>query len=158
MRFFLSLLFVLGLALPAQSTTVICDGEYLASDSQMSYDRGDRIIHMDWTKKLHYIRGYWVGAAGHVSDIKKFCTWLDGKGEYPYRGTFQCMVICKKGCYIYTEDSRVPDFRFYPCGVGTGAQAALSGYLAGKSIVDAVKYAETQDKYSSGRVQVIKLK
>lgn len=159
MNLFLRLLLCSFLLLtPAQATTVICDGKSIASDSQLTYDYRDKTVEIGHCDKIHIVRGYVVGAAGRVYSINKFLRWLDRKGEYPFNAQhFECIVVCKAGCFRYDEDSSTPQLVFYPVAIGSGGEDALHGYLWGMTLKQAVEHAEKKDKGSGGKVTVIHL-
>lgn len=159
LKWWFSLLAIAFLACPAQATTVIYDGKYLAADTQVTVTYPhSRTLDRYFETKIHKVKGYWIAGAGNLEDIKRFVRWMQGLEDYPLDGSFNCLVISKKTTLLYTDYDMNPKRVAVPVVLGSGGKYALHAYLTKHcNVEEAVSAAFKEDMWSGGPIEVVKV-
>lgn len=133
-------------------TTIAFDGEYLYSDSQVTYAQRKSNI-----KKMFRVGNKYIAIAGDVSRWPSILKAVEANiGISSAVGSDSTLFLVKdKKLTIYSEgetwEQAAPDF------AGTGAPYAFGAHKAGSSVKDSVKIAASLDLYSGGPIKQLKV-
>ena len=135
-------------------TTIVFDGETLASDSRAT---GNYIE--DKTQKLFTQGNRHYGFCGRITSAHLFLQWANNRTEEKPRldDDFEVIEIDKGKPYYY-DKNLVKTKASTPCSIGSGCHLAMSAILCGKNAKEAVSIAKLLDEGSGGKVQAIKVK
>lgn len=136
-------------------TTVICDGESMAADSQQAGDFID-IIEVE---KVYKVGDMLVGMAGSANTAALFIKWvktgmLDDSFPKFEAKSFEAMIL-KDGVVLYYDDNTTGIPTGMPSAIGSGGGYAIAAVLAGASVEEAVKIACRLDTGSGGKIQCV---
>lgn len=134
-------------------TTVVFDGETLASDSRTT---GNYIE--DNTKKLFKQGNRLYGFCGRVTTAYLFLQWSNDRTKEKPRldDDFEVIEI-ENGKPYYYDKNLVKTPTTTPCSIGSGCHLAMAAILSGKNSKQAVEIAKKLDECTGGKVQTIKI-
>lgn len=141
-------------------TTVVCNREYMASDSQISRSNltvgGIAKLFRGPDGSVLGLCGTWVVGAGLID-------WLCGRADAPPsliddEDDWNVLWLRRDGLWLIEDRS----FRLVPAGadayaIGSGAQLALGAMAMGATPQQAVKVAAQFDMYTGGRIKTMAL-
>lgn len=135
-------------------TTIAWDTKYLAADSMVT----EGGVICGYEDKIIKLTAGWLASTGHMTDRYKFIAWIE-KGMPDEKPTlhddFEAVLLRPDGLLEFDVDlvgTRVE----YSAAWGSGKGWAMSAMDFGKSAKGAVKYAQTRDVYTGGKIQVVK--
>jgi hypothetical protein len=157
----LSLNMLVGLFLLCQpscsSTTIACDGQTMAADSQITVNG---VRKHSISSKISIINGAVIGCAGLLTDCMKFKLWWNlnapvsgtglpaEKADRPKFKSLSALVALQDGSLWLYEEKCLPQRVMAPYAVGSGSPYALMQMLNGKTATDAVAVACQEDLFS----------
>lgn len=134
-------------------TTVVCNREEMASDSQLTGE------YRASAKKLWKIKGAVIGIAGEYSACTRFVKWLQGElQDEPDMETVDAMVLTTDGRILHYNGSTEPfEVEDQFSAIGSGSQAAMAAMHMGASVERAIEVAALVDVGTGGPVQYHKI-
>ncbi len=136
-------------------TTIACNRQTMAADSQISFEDGAK----GNIKKLFRVNGDLIGFCGETDDGLAFVDWYKNKTE-PARVSkdFEALVLTGKGIFLYYK-SLVPiriESKFH--AIGSGRKVALGFMEARSDPKKAVRAAAKHDDGTSSHVRSLQIK
>lgn len=135
-------------------TTVVCNRDMMASDSQLTG------THKAAAKKMWKFKDGIVGIAGEYAACVQFVRWLQDPEETdePEMENVDAMVLTKDGRIFHYNGSLLPfEVEDEFSAIGSGTQAAMAAMYMGACPERAIEIACAVDPGTGGRVQVHKI-
>lgn len=137
-------------------STIACDGEILAADTQMSSDYIDAI---EFKKIFKVEDGFYAGFAGECRVIVAVVEWLRGGDRPDVDKDADLTALLIRNGSGYTMEA--PFFKEYPIALpaaaGSGSVFAIGAMDAGASAREAVEIAIRRDLSTGGKVRWMRI-